>query len=335
MATSTHAPSPELFFDTAFATQRTAALKAAVDLDLFTAIQDGARTVKDIAARLGVPERGIRILCDYMTILGFLEKTGNTYQLTIDSATFLNRHSPAYLGGTLHFLCSPELTKNFGVLTETIRRGRVAAEGNTVSEANPIWVDFARAMVPMMMPSAQAIADVLSIGAAGAQRVLDIAAGHGIFGIVLAQRNPQVEVVAVDWAPVLVVAAENAGKMGVAARHKGLPGDAFTVEYGTGFDIALLTNFVHHFDRDTNVGLLKKTAAALNKSGRLVVLEFVPNADRVSPPMAAGFAVTMLAGTESGDAYTFDELKDMLSAAGFRDASAHQVGPQTIVVATR
>ncbi|MFN2444516.1 MAG: methyltransferase [Vicinamibacterales bacterium] len=328
-------PSPELFFETAFAHQRTAALKAAVDLDVFTAIQDGARTAKSIADVRGASERGIRILCDYLAMAGFLEKTAETYQLTGESTAFLSRHSPAFLGGTLQFLCTPELLKNFSVLSETIRRGTVAADANTVSDANPIWVQFARAMVPMMMPAAHAIADLLDVQSAGPLRVLDIAAGHGIFGITLAQRNPAAEIAAVDWAPVLTVATENAKAMGVADRHRTIPGDAFKVDYGSGYDVALLTNFLHHFDRDTNVSLLRKTGAALNKGGRVVVLEMVPNEDRISPPFAAGFALTMLAGTPSGDAFTLNELQEMLTAAGFGRASAHPLPtPETVVIAS-
>ena len=327
-------PSPELFFETAFAHQRTAALKAAVDLDVFTAIQEGARTPKSIADVRGATERGIRILCDYLTIMGFLEKTVDTYQLTAESAVFLSRRSQAYLGGTLQFLCTPDLLKNFSVLSETIRRGTVAADGNTVSDANPIWVQFARAMVPMMMPAAQAIADLLAVQSAGPLRVLDIAAGHGIFGITIAQRNPAAEIAAVDWAPVLAVATDNAKAMGVADRHRTIPGDAFKVDYGSGYDVALLTNFLHHFDRETNVSLLRKTAAALNKGGRVVVLEMVPNEDRVSPPFPAGFALTMLAGTPAGDAFTLNELQEMLTAAGFGRASAHPLPtPETVVIA--
>ena len=329
-------PSPELFFETAFAHQRTAALKAAVELDVFTAIQEGARTSKSIADLRESSERSIRILCDYLTMLGFLEKTGDTYQLTAESAVFLSKRSQAYLGGTLEFLCTPELLKNFSVLSETIRRGSVAADGNTVSDANPIWVQFARAMVPMMMPAAQAIADLLAVQSAGPLRVLDIAAGHGIFGITIAQRNPAAEIAAVDWAPVLAVATENAKAMGVADRHRTIPGDAFKVDYGSGYDVALLTNFLHHFDRDTNVSLLRKTAAALNKGGRVVVLEMVPNEDRVSPPFAAGFALTMLAGTPAGDAFTLNELQEMLTAAGFGRASSHSLPtPETVVIASK
>jgi 2-polyprenyl-3-methyl-5-hydroxy-6-metoxy-1,4-benzoquinol methylase len=328
------APSPELFFDVAFAHQRTAALKAAVELDVFTAIGDGAHTAREIAKSIAASERGVRILCDYLTISGLLVKKGDRYELTPDSATFLTKRSPAYLGGTLQFLSTPDLLRNFDNLAETIRRGRVAAEGNTVSDSNPIWVQFARAMVAMMMPAAQAIADVLDVSSLGPIRVLDIAAGHGVFGITIAQRNPKAEIVAVDWAPVLAVATENAKAMGVGDRHRTLPGDAFKVDYGTGYDVALVTNFVHHFDPETNITLLRKIAGSMKKGGRVVILEMVPNDDRVSPPFAAGFALTMLAGTPAGDAFTLRELQEMLTAAGFGRASAHPVpGPNTIVVA--
>src|SRR5436309_15989438 len=109
-------PSPELFFETAFAHQRTAALKAAVDLDVFTAIQNGARTAKRIADLRGASERGIRRLCNYLTRAGFLAKTDDTYQLTAASAVSLSKHSRSYLRVTLQFLCTLELLKKFSLL---------------------------------------------------------------------------------------------------------------------------------------------------------------------------------------------------------------------------
>jgi ubiquinone/menaquinone biosynthesis C-methylase UbiE len=273
-------------------------------------------------------------LCDYLTIRGFLTKNGDGYQLTPDSRTFLSKRSPAYLGSIATFICAPDITRNFDSLVDTIRKGTVPLERSAVADENPVWETFARAMVPMMLPSAQAIVDILALDQAGPVRVLDIAAGHGIFGITIAQRNPQAEIVAVDWQGVLKVASEHAAQMGVASRHRTLAGDAFAVEWGDGFDVALLTNFLHHFDESTCTSLLEKVARALKPGGRVAILEFVPNADRVSPPMAASFAMQMLAGTPSGDAYTFDDLRRMLAAAGFRDASSHPLqGPQTVVVA--
>jgi SAM-dependent methyltransferase len=326
-------PTPELYFDTIMAFQRSAALKSALDLELFTHIGGGARTAKALAAASGARERGVRILSDYLTTLGFLTKTGETYDLTPASALFLTKRSPAYLGGTANFLYSADMTRQLERLTETIREGTPPV--NLVADDNPAWVHFAHAMLPMMMPAAQGIAEILEVGG-GPLRVLDIAAGHGIFGIAIAQRNPEAEVVAVDWAPVLAVAGDNARAMGVGDRHRTVAGDAFKVDYGSGFDVALVTNFLHHFDPPTNVTFLKKTAGALKAGGRVAVLEFVPNEDRVSPPMAARFALTMLAGTPSGDAYTLPELRGMLHEAGFKDVTAHPLqGPQTVIIATK
>src|ERR1700710_68382 len=101
MTADTPHPSPDLFFDTVQAYQRTAALRAAIDLDLFSVIGGGGQTVAAIAAQCNAAERGTRILCDYMTIVGFLTKAGDSYQLTPDSALFLTKRSPAYLGGTM------------------------------------------------------------------------------------------------------------------------------------------------------------------------------------------------------------------------------------------
>jgi SAM-dependent methyltransferase len=130
---------------------------------------------------------------------------------------------------------------------------------------------------------------------------------------VIAQRNAQAEIVAVDWKGVLAVAAENAARMGVGARHRGVPGDAFTTDFGTGYDVALVTNFLHHFDTPTCEGLLRRIAKSMKPGGRVAILEFVPNDDRVSPPMPASFVFNMLVGTPAGDAYTFRELGDMLT----------------------
>jgi ubiquinone/menaquinone biosynthesis C-methylase UbiE len=328
-------PSPELFFDTIFAPQRAAAVKSAIDLDLFSAIASGAGTVAAIASRCQASERGIRILCDTLTVGGFLTKSGQVYETTPDTAMFLVKQSPAYLASAVDFLLSAEYLRHYDSLTDTVRRGTVDPEANTVAPENPIWIRFAQAMMPMMMGPAHAIADLLGPAAAPI-RVLDIAAGHGGFGLAIAQRNPAAEVVAVDWAPVLTVASDNAKAMGVEGRFRTLPGDAMTTEYPTGFDVALVANFLHHFDRAACVGLLRKVAASLKSGGRVVVLEFVPNEDRVSPPLAASFALTMLAGTPSGDAYTLAEHTSMLAEAGFRDITGHPLqGPETVIVGVK
>jgi SAM-dependent methyltransferase len=326
--------SPEGVFDALFAYQQTAALKAALDLDLFTAVDEGNQEAGTLAKRVGASARGVRILCDYLTTLSFLTKQGGRYGLSPTAAAFLSRKSQTYMGTMAQFLTLPELKRNFDDLTGSVTRGGVAPAGNTVSESNSIWVEFARAMVPLAMANAQAIAELIEVPSGG--RVLDIAAGHGMFGIVLAQRNPSVRVTAVDWAPVLAVATEHAEVAGVHTRFETRPGNAFTTDFGGGYDLALITNFLHHFNAEENTRFLQKVAAALEPGGQVAIVEFVPNPDRVTPPIPARFALTMLAGTPEGDAYTLAELTGMLDAAGFRNVQTHGLPTgQTVLIATR
>jgi len=170
-------------------------------------------------------------------------------------------------------------------------------------------------------------------GSTAPMHVLDIAAGHGLFGIEVAKQNPQARVTGLDWAPVLRVALENARKAGVHDRYNMLPGSAFEVDYGGPYDAVLLTNFLHHFDRATCVGLLKKVREVLRPGGCAATLEFVPNEDRVSPPMPAAFSMTMLTATVAGDAYTLSELTGMYHEAGFGGVTAHPIpmSPHTVV----
>ncbi|HZR23784.1 MAG TPA: class I SAM-dependent methyltransferase [Vicinamibacterales bacterium] len=326
-------PSPEPIFDSLFAYQRSAALKAAVELEIFTVIDEGAHTAAAIAKRTNAAERGVRILCDYLTVYKLLAKSDGAYHLVPESAAFLSKKSPAYLGSVARFLVMPELAGYMHSLADTVRRGGVADSGHSsVADDNPIWIEFARSMMPMMIPNAHAIAE-LAGGGTSRIKVLDIAAGHGAFGIAIAQRNPNAEIVAVDWKAVLAVAEEHAQQAGVLNRYRTIAGDAFKVDWGGGYDVALVTNFLHHYDAATCTTLLTKIHASLNPGGQVVVLEFVPNPDRVSPPLPASFSLTMLADTVAGDAYTFAELRDQLERAGFSDVSSHPTPtPETVVI---
>jgi len=331
-------PSPQLFFQTINAHMRTEALKAGIELEVFTAIGEGNTTAAEIAKRCNASEKGIRVLCDYLTIMEMLTKKDGHYGLTLDSSVFLDKRSPAYVGGATEFLCSETITNGAKHMTEAVRKGGTAMENDgTVGPDNPVWVKFARGMAPMMAMPAQMLAKLVDPTADRKLKILDIAAGHGLFGINFATNNPQAEVTAVDWKAVLEVAKENAQKMGVADRYKTIEGSAFDVDFGTGYDLVLLTNFLHHFDPPTCETLLRKVHAALADGGRAVSLEFVPNEDRVTPPDSAGFSMMMLTGTPSGDAYTFPELERMAANAGFKRSTLHPLPPtfQQVVISEK
>jgi ubiquinone/menaquinone biosynthesis C-methylase UbiE len=324
-------PTPERIFDTMNAFQRTMALEAAIGLDLFTAIGEGANTADTLGRKIGASARGVRILCDFLVVVGFLTKDDGRYGLAPDAAAFLDRRSPAYMGTVVGFLGAPGFREAFRDVTGTVRKGGTVLDGQgTVEANNPLWVDFARSMAPLVKPAAEFIAELTG---SNVSKVLDVAAGHGLFGIHVAKKSPKAEIHAVDWPAVLEVARENATSAGVSKRLHFIPGSAFEVDFGSGYDLVLLTNFFHHFDRATCIGLMKKVHRSLAAGGRALTLEFVPNDDRVTPPQPAAFSFIMLNTTPSGDAYTFAEYEDMFREAGFAKSEIHKATglPQSVI----
>ncbi len=331
---------PMRIFETLRAYQETAALKAAIDLSIFTSIANGATTVAEIADKCCAAERGVRILCDSLTASSFLVKKDGRYQNTPEADVFLNRHSPAYMGGIAEFLYLPEVLENtMRRLPECVQKGGTMMEGE--GSVSPAWTTydvelrFAKAMAPITVLSARA-AMAEELPAEGPLRVLDIAAGHGNFGITVAIRNRQAEITALDWPAVLEVAKENAAKAGVSGRFHTIEGDFFTAELGTGYDAVLITNFFHHFDKPTCEGIMRKVLAALRPGGVAITLEFVPDDDRVKPPSQAHFALTMLVTTAHGDAYTWSEYEEMLGNAGFTANRVRRIETeQSVIISTK
>jgi ubiquinone/menaquinone biosynthesis C-methylase UbiE len=328
-------PSPERIYSLFNAFQHTAALHTGIELDVFTAIGSGANTPALLAAKTGAAERGLRILCDYLTILGLLDKEDGAYSLTLDSAVFLDRQSPACLAPVAGFLGAEWHSQNIKSLTAAVRKGgTVGVHGDNTRPQDEVWVTFARSMAQLTAPAANFIAHLLGAPEGQPCTVLDIAAGHGMYGITIARKNPNARIIAVDWPAVLSVAEENAHQAGVADRYATRPGSAFETDLGTGFDFVLLTNIFHHFSPAQCETLMRRVHAALKPEGQAVTLEFVPNEDRVTPPAAAAFSLNMLVGTDAGDAYTFSEYERMFANAGFTNTTLHDVPnmPQRVLL---
>jgi SAM-dependent methyltransferase len=316
--------------------QQTAALQAALQLGVFTAIGAGHQTAAALAEHCKASPKGMRVLCDFLTISQFLTKDGDRYALTPESALFLDRNSPAYFGGVAHIFAGTAIFKAFEDLTGVVRKGGTLLndEGGTMSRENPVWEEFARSMIAMMAPAAGVIAEMVNQPAGRPLKVLDIAAGHGIFGITIARQNPNAQIHAVDWASVLEIAREHAMAAGVIDRWHAIEGSAFEEEFGSDYDVVLLTNFHHHFNPAVIEGLMRKVRAAMKPDGVAVTLEFVPNDDRVTPPDAASFSMVMLATTPEGDASTFAEYDAMYKNCGFTRNELHRipVSPEAIIL---
>ena len=301
---------PTWLLDEFRAFERTLALRTAIEMDLFTRIGAGRNTIRSLAADAGASERGLRALCDYLTVHGHLSKLGSRYSLTINARVYLTKASPAYLGSAVKFLASDSTVAAFCRLRKTVERGN--AGGQELD-----WVEYARSMAPLARATAQFAAEALQVDSAGPIQVLDLGAGHGLYGLAIAARNSSAQIFALDAPQVLEIALENARQAGVAARYHTIPGDAFEASFGGPYDVVLAANLAHHLDEASNVRLFQKARAALKPAGRMVLIEWIPNPDRVSPSHDAAFALTVLATSARGAIYTLKEYSQMLRAAGF------------------
>ena len=133
-------PTPFRLFGALSGYQVTLAVKSGVELEVFTHIADGANTAAEIARRANASEKGIRILCDFLTIQGFLTKQSGTYGLAPDAAFFLSKRSPGYVGSVALFLAHSSHIQNYLDLTASIRKGGTVNDQGNMDPENPIWV---------------------------------------------------------------------------------------------------------------------------------------------------------------------------------------------------
>src|SRR5450759_645655 len=321
-------------YKAALAYQTTAALIASVKLDMFNLVGAGSSNTDLLALKTGASVRGLRILCDYLTVIGLLYKEGSTYNLTPPAKRYLDSSSSAAVASSIDFFAAPEMISLLlNDHVSYVRHGGAVGQGN-LSPDHSIWVRFAKAVMPFAAPVAKRVAMYVSALEERPSTVLDIAAGHGLYGIEVARVCVEAFVTAVDWEEVLTVARANAKRAGIDDRYHTIPESAFDVDWGRGCDLVLLPNFLHHFSRDDCIALLRKVRNRLASKGRAFMIEFVPNEDRVSPPLQAMFAFWMLATTPGGDAYTLSDYRSMACDAGFARTTARALlpTPQTLVV---
>ena len=310
----------------ALAYQKTAALTAAVKLELIPLIGGGAATSDSLAEKTTTSSRGMRILCDLLTVIGLLTKQDGVYSVTEPGKRYLDPSSPAWMGGSIDFYASPEILRL--VLDDPVsyvRQGGSAGLAHLAPD-HPVWLRFAKAMSSTARLAAKRAAVYLAVRPAPAT-VLDVAAGHGFYGIELAKAFPEAVVTAVDWPSVLELASANARDAGVGERFRVVPGSAFEVDWGGEFDLVILANFLHHFSPEECATILRKVKSSLSPQGRACAVDFVPDEDRARAPTHAMFAYLMLATTPGGDAWTLADLDGIAKAAGFFGVTARPLRP--------
>jgi precorrin-6B methylase 2 len=312
-------------------------IEAAIRNKVFDSLDAEAKTAAEVASAAGASVRGVTILMNALTGLNLLEKDGaGRYSLTPESATFLVSTKPSFLGGLARHT-STQLIPKWLSLTEIVRSGKPARGVNEQETGSEFFEQFVEDIFPMSYPSAQLLAETLGLAQATKPvKVLDLAAGSGVWGIALAQSSPQVRVTAVDWPKVLPVTQRVAQRFGLSDRFQFVAGDLSTANFGTGYDVATLGHILHSEGEQASIALLKKGFEALSPGGTIAIAEFLVDEERATSVMGLIFAVNMLVNTTNGNTFTFNEIGGWLRDAGFSNVrSVDSPGPSPLILATK
>ncbi|MEO6872368.1 MAG: methyltransferase [Chthoniobacterales bacterium] len=325
------APNPRRLFELAWGYAPPIIISAAIEHRVCDLLASGPKTVEEVSAQNGASRRGLRILMNALVALELLRKDAEgRYALTPESETFLVRGKPGYLGGFAQH--GDKLIPKWVQLKEIVRTGKPAVTVDQEGDGTEFFEAFVEDLFPVGYPAAQALAAALP----GKKRILDLAAGSGVWSIPFAQLAPDVHVTAVDWPGVLRTTRKVTERCGVASQYEFRPGDLREAGFGSGYDVAALGQILHSEGAERSRALLGKTFRALAPGGTIAIAEFLANEDRSGPPMAMLFAVNMLVNTEEGDSFTMAEISGWLTEAGFVEPRALEVpAPSPLILATK
>jgi SAM-dependent methyltransferase len=330
-------PTPERLMRLASGYGPPLVIGTAVNNKVFDSLAAGAKTAEEISKETGASIRGLRAIMNSLVGLELLKKNRRgKYSLTPESAAFLLRDKPATQAGFFATIL-PQLVSKWLSLTEVVREGRPVLAVNRETEGTEFFSQLVENIIPMSYPPAQKLGDHLKLARTRNEiRVLDLAAGSGIWGIALAQKSPRVRATAVDWAGMIPTTKRITRNFGVADRFQFIEGDLLEANFGNGYDIAILGHILHSEGEERSRELLRKTFRALKSGGTVAIAEWLVNDERTEPLPSLMFAVQMLVNTDKGDTFSFNEIKSWLEDAGFRKVRKLKApGPSPLILATK
>jgi ubiquinone/menaquinone biosynthesis C-methylase UbiE len=336
-ADATAPPTPERIMQFGWGYVPPLVLEAAIRHRVFDVLDSGAKTVSEVQKETGASERGLSAVMNALVGLNFLAKDGQgRFSLTPGSSAFLVSTKPGFQGGFIRH-CSEQLIPKWLHLNKVVATGCPVVSVNQEGPGSGFFQEFVDDIFPLSYPAAQTLSRHLHANGAGpAVRVLDLAAGSGVWGIAMAQGSQHVRVTAVDWPEVIPVTRRSVARFGLADRFSFLAGDLLQVDFGGGHTVATLGHILHSEGRERSRELIQKTFRALAPGGTIVIAEFLVNAERTGPLNGLFFALNMLVNTDTGDTYSFEEIAGWLKDAGFVDArTLDSPGPSPLILASK
>ncbi|HVT97738.1 MAG TPA: methyltransferase [Acidobacteriaceae bacterium] len=338
MATATPAQvTPERIMQMAWGYVPPLVLEAAIRHHVFDVLDSGPKDIWEVQKATGASARGLAAIMDALVGLNFLSKDEqNRFALTPESSTFLVSTKTTFFGGMIKH-CSEQLIPRWLNLNEVVATGKPVTPVNEEKSGGEFFHEFVLDIFPMSYAPAQALAAHMNYGSSAAPvRVLDLAAGSGVWGIAQAQSSPNVSVTAVDWPEVIDITKKTAAKFGLTDRFSFVEGDLLDVSFGSGHNVATLGHILHSEGEARSRRLLAKTLAALSSGGTIAIQEFLVNKERTGPVNGLFFAVNMIVNTQEGNTWSFEEIGAWLEEAGFINPRLlESPGPSPLILATK
>jgi len=312
--------------------QESRVLLTALELDLFTAVGEGANAAKVAAACRSHP-RATEQLLNALVALGMLRKKSGVFENGSLAAHFLAAGSPEDARGALKHQVS--LWRTWSTLTEAVRTGHAVAHEEMTHRSADDWTQpFIAAMHRNAVERAPEL--VSAVGTKGVRRLIDIGGGSGAYSIAFARANPDLAAEVFDLAPVVPIAQRHIEEAGLTGRVTTRIGDLRHDDFGAGHDLALVFAICHMLGPDENRNLLARVYRALAPGGRVVISDFILAPDGTAPRQAVLFAINMLVGTPDGSTYTEAEYSEWLAGAGFVGVSRRRLsGPADLMIGVR
>jgi ubiquinone/menaquinone biosynthesis C-methylase UbiE len=319
--------------DTLYAFTRSQILFTAIDLDLFSHIAQGCNRLDALVERLGVSERGLRMLLNGLVGIGFLQvELDNGYTLPPDAAHFLVKENDTYLGGMVHH-CK-RLYENWSLLTEAVDSGQPVGGAQSLAQLEAYFSELVKGLYVSNYPTARKLADALGCGKAHhGLSVLDVAGGSAVWSIAMLEKDPESRATVMDFPSVIHVAEEYVAHHGLSACYSYLPGDLEEIVLPPSqFDLAVLANICHTLGPVATEKTILKLAETIKPGGRLAIVDFVPDDLRSQPGWPMIFGVNMLITSPEGDVFTAGEYRQWLHSAGFSRVTFQEIDKEVTAI---
>jgi predicted nicotinamide N-methyase len=300
-----------------------AALMAAVELEVFTAIARGQDTIATVAQAVDISERNAERLLTALVAMTLLDRNGERFSSAPDVERFLVKDSERYAGPWILF--TKPRWNAYGELSQRLRR----REENRLGSYESFTVEDARryhaATYSIGMGAARLFSR--SVDLKGRRKLLDLGGGSGAYSIVATATFPGLKAIVLDLPPVTVVANEYIAANGASDRVSTLPGDFTRTEFPSDVDVVVMASNLPQYEPKLIQLVVGKAFAALAPGGEMHLIGETLHDDRRGPLSAALWGLNEAVYGSTGVAHTEAEVKGYLQGAGFEGVTVHPFVP--------